>query len=476
MLILVGGGEILRDEQIFLAHKCANPSKYAPPRESLSEKEIEKLQKYKPTDVQLQVWDDLCHVAPTLSFTRPAKLMFRSVAQFGAWALARAQKRGIDILDDDEISVVSGSDAGSDSSADNQREQAKCATDRAGSGQVGRAGDPLPHFRNHMIRQRVTRHGVTLPLAPESDLTGCCVATSEIGVVKEHTVKKWLETRKKYDQRYASAKAKVHQKIIKDMIIGFQDLGPDEHPPPTALAGRRLAVTDWAEKKKSKSFGLALWSLWGSKHDELTAERESEADRVLDIKDVTGDESRGARAFEDIQSQQPMPRSQFGSRSRSRRRTVIDEHQTDGEPAEKDTHVAELMERRKQQEAATASLLSPDFVAQTGVAGKRPFIQGTALPFSLKKDADTASMVTLNSSVTPIPDSSSRKFFGHEGDSIGHPTTADVAKAEELLAAGTARPAIEKFLSADAKVPRIQEPVEQKESDQSEARTEQMHA
>ena len=62
-----------------------------------------------PTDVQLQVWDDLCHVAPTLSFTRPAKYMYRSIAQFGAWTLARAQKTEIEILDDDDVSIISQS-------------------------------------------------------------------------------------------------------------------------------------------------------------------------------------------------------------------------------------------------------------------------------------------------------------------------------------------------------------------------------
>lgn len=114
LLVMVGGGEILRDEQIYLAHKCANPSKYLPPEGTLDDKAREQIKKYKPTDVQLQVWDDLCHVAPTLSFTRPAKYMYRSVAQFGAWALARAQKTEIEILDDDDISVISESTSDSD--------------------------------------------------------------------------------------------------------------------------------------------------------------------------------------------------------------------------------------------------------------------------------------------------------------------------------------------------------------------------
>ena len=118
LLILTGGGEMLRDEQIYLAHKAANPTKYPPGGAFLDKSphghNRNQVNQWKPTDVQLQVWDDLCHVAPTLSFTRPAKYMYRSVAQFGAWALARAQKTEIEILDDDDVSVISKSDSEED--------------------------------------------------------------------------------------------------------------------------------------------------------------------------------------------------------------------------------------------------------------------------------------------------------------------------------------------------------------------------
>lgn len=233
LLIMAGGGEVLRDEQIYLAHKCANPAKYALPPENMSERGRELLAKFKPTDVQLQVWDDLCHVAPTLSFTKPAKYMYRSIAQFGAWALARAQKVGIEIMDDDNISVISSSESAQDDDDDKENENEKEAparshenTEKISPGQVGKAGDPLPNFRRHMIRQRVTRHGVTLPLAAEVELPGCCVKPSDVGVVKETPSKRWLATRKQWDTRYASTKAKVHRKLIKDMVAGLKEFGP----------------------------------------------------------------------------------------------------------------------------------------------------------------------------------------------------------------------------------------------------------
>lgn len=119
LLVLTGGGEMLADEQIYLAHKAANPAKYPPGDAFLDEHPgdhaRDQIKKWKPTDVQLQVWDDMCHVGVTLSFTRPAKHMYRSVAQFGAWALARAQKTEIEILDDDDISIISRSSSESDS-------------------------------------------------------------------------------------------------------------------------------------------------------------------------------------------------------------------------------------------------------------------------------------------------------------------------------------------------------------------------
>jgi hypothetical protein len=118
LLILVGGGELLQDEQVYVAHKAAHPAKYPPGDVFLDRVPHEHgryhIEKWKPTDVQLQVWDDLCHVATTLSFTRPAKYMFRSIAQFGAWALARAQKTEIEIVDDDAVSVISRSDSDSE--------------------------------------------------------------------------------------------------------------------------------------------------------------------------------------------------------------------------------------------------------------------------------------------------------------------------------------------------------------------------
>ncbi|KAI1661978.1 alpha/beta-hydrolase [Daldinia decipiens] len=407
LLIMTGGGEILRDEQIYLAHKCANPSQYLPPESSMHESAYEQLKRFKPTDVQLQVWDDLCHVAPTLSFTRPAKFMYRSVAQFGAWALARAQKTGIEIQDDDDISVISNSSLSSDNEATDTVTKEKSKTESDANIEVGKAGDPLPPFKNHMIRQRVSRHGVVRHLEPASELVGCTIDRDSIGVVKETPVRRWLETRAQWNKRYGSIRTKIHKKRLKEMAAGY--VGFDgETPPPAALASRRREAEDPADKKKTKSVGLALWSLWGSKHDEATVIREDEADRAPVVKVATTEEGEGARSPDDLQKQgKEVARRELGhNRTRSRTKIVRDEQQTADDDINESTSIDMLMaqreEKSRQAEALPSPrgslLLSPDYFSHdTGVAGKRPTVGGIAVPFSLNKEADTASMITLTS-------------------------------------------------------------------------------
>lgn len=96
--VIVGGGEVLRDEQIYLAHKAACPFAYAPCPEILvnNGNTADDVLKYPPTDVQLLLFEDCPHAAPTLGHTRGAKYQYRSVSQFAAWALARAQEADVE--------------------------------------------------------------------------------------------------------------------------------------------------------------------------------------------------------------------------------------------------------------------------------------------------------------------------------------------------------------------------------------------
>jgi hypothetical protein len=419
---MTGGGEVLRDEQIYLAHKCANPAAYMPPERYMNEKGVAQLKQYKPTDVQLQVWDDLCHVAPTLSFTRPAKYMYRSVAQFSAWALARAQKTGIEILDDDAISIIStsssedggtdnvdvnGQSSGTEANGTSNPAPKKPTIQRRSTGQVGKAGDPLPPFRNHMIRQRVTRHGDISHLAPASQLEGCLVPREEIGAIKVGPVQRWLKARKHWDEKYLSASNRVRKRRERDLIAGYEGFGDGEMPPPSALAGRRKVGAVMKEERKKKSMGMALWSLWGSKHDEQAVNLQQTADKEPQTKAVTSAEGKGARPFVAIQTQEAVTPAVVGSRSRSRRRTVVDENQTGDDGVDENTSIAQLLairqekdaEKAKAEESAPSGKSDHLTVPNTGVTGKRPTVDGISVPFTLKKEADTASMKTLTSAI-----------------------------------------------------------------------------
>ena len=359
LCILVGGGELLRDEQIYLAHKAADPAAYPPPcledfsdgsnhHHSLSSRAAvkEAIAHYPATNVQLQIWDDLCHVATTLAWTRPAKYMYRSVAQFGAWALARAQMSEIRILDDDSVSVISSRSSSSVDSDDpasapshSQRRHSPNAKRRASSSRrrsklrpesksrgrarqsgttaeavgrglhrpttpatVGRAGEPLPLFKDHMIRQRVTRHGDIYNLDPPNTLPACTMAPREIGIIKPGPVKKWLHVQNLLGTRFGDLKRDIQSKRVHQMAetsggrgmvftAGREDtmVVGEEHPPPTALAGRTTAnIRDMGllrRKKHQRSSGLAMWSGWGSKHDEEAIDKEEE--KVQKKQDVT---------------------------------------------------------------------------------------------------------------------------------------------------------------------------------------------
>lgn len=310
LLVLTGGGEVLRDEQIYLAHKAADPLAFRlASHDSDSDDQI--LNKYSSTPVQLQVWEDLCHVAPTLSFTRPAKYMYRSIAQFGAWALARAQRRPIEITDDDDVSIISidSADMVEPSGPDHKNSEVPQSAGIYVNGKtshVGRAGDPIPHFVNSMVRQQVDRHGNISPLQPASDLPALQMPASDVGKLKEKPVRRWLEAKKQWDARYSSQQQRVAKRRRKDAAEGGYIPCPGENPPPSALAGRRMKGREEVERKTKRSWGMSLWSLWGSKHDESTMKREAE---VLESEEAEKEAEAEAEAESKAQPE-TLPESQ----------------------------------------------------------------------------------------------------------------------------------------------------------------------
>ena len=273
LLILTGGGEVLCDEQIYLAHKAARPEKY-PLSDDHRDKwdpDNEILKKYPPTNVQLQVWDDLCHVAPTLSFARPAKHMYRSIAQFGTWALKRAQRLACaDTAGQGEMSEAS-SDLDVESSSSSKED--KLNSQLANTSYVGKPGEQLPPFEDHMIRQSIDRHGYIRPLVPTSQLSALQMPSYEIGTIKAGPVRDWLAAKTKWDLKYAATKRHVWQRRLANAQKGNPDLlSANERPPPSALVG--WANNQEPEMSKKQSYGrwgLTMWSLGASRHDQLMA-------------------------------------------------------------------------------------------------------------------------------------------------------------------------------------------------------------
>jgi acetyl esterase/lipase len=275
--ILSGGGEMLRDEQFYIAHKAANPTAYPPADVYLDEHDPtrETLNKYEPTYVQLQVWDNLCHVAPTLSFTQPAKYMFRSIAQFGSWALARAQNGVIEIEDHAILSPVSSSSSEGDQVSGPESALNK-SPDGPAPSSVGKAGDPLPAFHEYMIRHRIDKRGKVFPLDPPSSYPVLELPRSQVGAVNPELIRQWLEAKHEWDIRFSKEKLRVQSRRMKELAHGFQDFD-GEVPPPSSLAARRAAPGVLPKRHAKKNYGMMMWSGWGSRHDERTMEKQQQA-------------------------------------------------------------------------------------------------------------------------------------------------------------------------------------------------------
>jgi hypothetical protein len=84
---------------MYLAHKMADPGRYAPCEEILTKNgnTMEDVYRHPPTDVQLLSFQDGAHVQPILAHTNIAKYQYRSIAQFATWALEKAQESDINI-------------------------------------------------------------------------------------------------------------------------------------------------------------------------------------------------------------------------------------------------------------------------------------------------------------------------------------------------------------------------------------------
>ncbi|KAI6249206.1 AB hydrolase superfamily protein [Erysiphe necator] len=242
LFILTGGGEPLRDEQIYLAHKAANPSKYPPGDHLLNEGDKEKIDRWKPTYVQLQVWDDMCHVAPILSFAKPVQHVYSSIAQFGKWAFERAQKVQIKHISGEYKNLSINAMLNSEEFPEESSQLEFFSADNSqGSVFEGKVGENFPLFKNYMIRQKVNIHGYFTSLKPEFELEACKMNPSDIGIVKAGPVLKWMETKQNWDKKFGDLRRRVEEKQENILKHGKKVYAEEENPPLTALV-RRIRV------------------------------------------------------------------------------------------------------------------------------------------------------------------------------------------------------------------------------------------
>ncbi|KAI0827909.1 alpha/beta-hydrolase [Trametes gibbosa] len=85
MLVIASDKEVIRDEIIYFAHKATHPEQYpVKPEARLLYPALEGIEeRYGPTKVHLQVYDDAAHTLPVLfAFTTPGKYCFRAMATF----------------------------------------------------------------------------------------------------------------------------------------------------------------------------------------------------------------------------------------------------------------------------------------------------------------------------------------------------------------------------------------------------------
>lgn len=284
--VLTGGSEMLRDEQIYVAHKAANPTAYPPSDVYLNKYDPngEILNKYPSTSVQLQLWDNLCHVAPALSFTRPAKYMFRSIAQFGAWALSHAQNPS---TERNLQPVVSSGESDNRDPVTNQTGSVATTGQYESIGSVGKAGDPLPSFQDNMIRQRVDKRGLIYPLDPPHAFAALQMSPSRVGAFNPVLVKRWLVGKQEWDDKFSKEKQFVQEHRVKELYHELQHSDWKESPPPSALAARKSApgaLPPWGARN---SYLMTMWNNWASKHDQRIVDREEH-----DSKDKDGRRAR----------------------------------------------------------------------------------------------------------------------------------------------------------------------------------------
>ncbi|KAK8849496.1 hypothetical protein IAR55_004830 [Kwoniella newhampshirensis] len=331
LLILGGGGELLRDEIVYLAHKAAAPTTYRPSSTTLSQypDQAAMVDKYKPTKVHLQIYEGCCHVVPTLSWTRSSKYMYRACANFNIWAFTAAQKaierklhhshkhpsRGSSTLVSSNPSRASSTatssidltqpiitssagveanqeevdlgDVESEASSDSGETASTLADSADDPGPIKgivtvRGSEPLVG-ETTIVAERVSTHGRIRPFEAIEAVPALDPALREqIGQVHGGgAIQKWLAKRAVWDEKYSSSLDRWREIRKSDRIKAEREgylprdmswVKSGERPPMCSVVSiwdEELArkVGESVDGKKGKSMGMGWWMRMGTKAD-----------------------------------------------------------------------------------------------------------------------------------------------------------------------------------------------------------------
>ncbi|KAI1786660.1 alpha/beta-hydrolase [Ganoderma leucocontextum] len=278
LYILAGDGECLRDEIIYLAHKAANPKDYPVRQGVLREgrRQQENAERFQtPTKVHLQVFDDLCHVLTVFTFTEPGKYAYRSIAEFVKHVIdspgEHLQRHSFPEVDKSESENGRQDDG---SKVENDVKSGAAATgpqpELHASDCANEGAEPVI-----FIRERVDPLGKVRPMETADQMAALRLQRSEIGLIKEGPVRRWLAGQEAWDKRFRKRasvvlrkrkryeakwenlldhakqqglfgdKASVRSSVVSTggAIEPHRRWGPldleNECPPPSAIAGRK---------------------------------------------------------------------------------------------------------------------------------------------------------------------------------------------------------------------------------------------
>ncbi|KAJ7639044.1 Alpha/Beta hydrolase protein [Roridomyces roridus] len=275
LYIMAGNDEALRDEIIYLAHRAADPERFPTRKGALRDarRQQENSERYtEPTNVKLQVFDDMCHVFTVFTFIESAAYAYRSIGSFIQHVTEHdAEYLAQHPFPEPELQRTPSNDtAASDLRSANPTATQNSSTQN-GSTQKEK---PLDSDKFSMIRERVDIKGRTRPMDPREEMSVLSLPAAEIGIIKEVPTMRWLEGQEEWDRKFkrdaqkAARKRAKNEEKAKKMIANARVVltadnasssssahttegavqqerrwGPldldDESPPPTAIAKRR---------------------------------------------------------------------------------------------------------------------------------------------------------------------------------------------------------------------------------------------